>query len=42
MEKKVKEGYCEVCENYGELEDHDGQFICKECAEEEGLEKEED
>ena len=40
MTKEVREGYCEVCENFGELEEHDGMFICKECTKEEGLDKE--
>jgi hypothetical protein len=37
MTKEVKEGYCEVCENFGVIEEHDGKLVCKECAEEEGI-----
>ncbi len=43
MEKeKYKEGYCEQCENFAQLHERDGKFVCAECLEEQGEEVHED
>jgi len=44
MKKKEKyiEGVCEVCENYSQLHDDNGRFICAECMDQEGKEAKED
>jgi len=39
---KYREGNCEICENFSQLHERDGQFICSECMEEKGEEPHED
>jgi hypothetical protein len=36
------EGYCEACDNFAQLHDHNGQLICSECMQQEGEEVNED
>src|SRR3989344_7011684 len=33
--KKYMEGECDICENFAELHEHNGQYLCAECLEEE-------
>jgi CBS domain-containing protein len=40
--EKYLEGVCESCDNFAQLHDRDGQFICAECMEEGGEEPHED
>lgn len=32
MDEKYREGVCEICENFAQLHEHDGKWICDECA----------
>jgi hypothetical protein len=36
------EGYCEVCENFAQLEEENGQLVCSECLGELSAESEDD
>ena len=40
--EKYLEGICETCENFAQLHEVNGKFICAECMEEEGEETDED
>jgi len=44
MEKKEKyiEGVCEICENYAQLHEVDGKYVCAECLDQQGKEVKED
>ncbi|MBT4717322.1 hypothetical protein HOB85_05115 [Candidatus Woesearchaeota archaeon] len=40
--EKYLEGNCEVCENFAQLHERDGKYICAECMEQQGEQPKED